>query len=140
MDQGRRTFDPDLDIRPRPPSQGPAEPIVVFQRLLANPFLTVLAWLVAFGLVNQSLHRRNLSLFVTGTVLLLVAFLFLQYHCIDCGATGWLFRSSSHACPAVIAHRERGRSRGRRWPSLKFQLVAWLIIMTAGFVLGSVAI
>lgn len=140
MYPGRRTYDPDLDIQPRPPSLGPTEPVEAFQRLVANPFLTFFAWLVAFGLVVQSLHRLNLALFVAGLALLFLAFLLLQFHCLDCGATGWLLRASAHACPAVIARRQIGRSRRSRVPGLKWQLVAWFIVTLAGFVLGMMAV
>ena len=99
MYPGRRTYDPDLDIQPRPPSLGPTEPVEAFQRLVANPFLTFFAWLVAFGLVVQSLHRLNLALFVAGLALLFLAFLLLQFHCLDCGATGWLLRASAACLP-----------------------------------------
>ena len=140
MEPGRTTFDPDLDLQPRQPARDSIEPIEGYQRLVANPFLAVLAWLVAFGLVSESMKRQNLALFMTGIILLFVAFFFLQFHCLDCGATGWLLRSWAHACPAVVARRQSRMVRRFHGPGLKTQLAAWFIVMMAAFVLGMVAL
>jgi hypothetical protein len=140
VEPGRTTFDPDLDLQPRPLVPDSMEPVDRYQRLVANPFLAALAWLVAFRLINESLNRQNLALFMTSIVLLLVAFFFLQFHCLDCGATGWLLRSWVHACPAVIARRRSRAVRRIHGPGIKLQLVAWFIIGMAAYVLGMVAL
>jgi hypothetical protein len=140
VEPGRPTFDPDLDTQPWRPLRDSVAPIDEYQRLVANPFLAALAWLVAFGLIMESMKRQNLALLMAGVVLLFVAFFFLQFHCLDCGATGWLLRSWAHACPEVIARRQNRLVRRFRGPGLKLQLVAWYIIMTAALVLGTVAI
>jgi hypothetical protein len=134
------TYDPDLDLQPRPPAQELLEPLERYQRLVANPFLAVLVWLVAFELVNESMTRQNLALFMIGIILLFVAFFFLQFHCLDCGVTGWLLRSWAHACPGVVARRQHRRVQRFRGPGLKFQLVIWFILMTTALVLGMVAL
>jgi hypothetical protein len=140
VEPGRSTFDPDLDRQPGQPARDSIHPIDGCQRLVANPFLAVLAWLVSFGLVNESMKRQELALFMTGIVVLFVAFFFLQFHCLDCGVTGWLLRSWAHACPPVVARRQSQMVRRFHGPGLKTQLAAWFIIMTAAFVLGMVAL
>ncbi len=140
MEPGRGTFDRDLDVQVRRPDPGSIVPVEGAQRLVANPFLAVLAWIVVFGLLRESLKRQNLALFMTAIILLFVAFLFLQFHCLDCGTTGWLLRSRAHACPAVVARRQSQAVRRFRGPGLKLQLVAWCVFMTAAFILGMVAL
>ena len=56
MEPGRSTFDPDLDLQAPRPIVDSIEPVEERQRLVANPFLAVLAWLVAFG-VAQRVHE-----------------------------------------------------------------------------------
>jgi hypothetical protein len=68
-------------------------------------------------------------MFEVGFGLLALECLLVQYHCRDCGATGFLVRYRRHTCPAVLArwhHRERPRFRG---PGVRAQLVAWLILL-----------
>ena len=140
MEPGRGTFDHDLDSQLRRPVPDSIEPIDEYQRLVANPFLTVLAWLVVLGLVRESVNRQNVAMFMTGIIIFFVAFFLLQYHCLDCGATGWLLRSWAHACPAVVDRRRSGLVRRFRGPGLRLQLAAWFIIMMAALVLGAVAL
>jgi hypothetical protein len=105
---------------------------------VANPFLAVLAWVVAFGLLSESVRIPNLAGFMTAVTLLFVAFFLLQFHCLDCGATGWLLRSWAHACPAVVARSQSQRVSPFRRPGLGPQLFAWFIVITAAFILGVV--
>jgi len=140
VEPGRATFDPDLDLQPRRPSPDPSVPVDEYQRLVANPFLAVLCWLAMFGLLREAVRRQNLALFMTGISFSFVAFFFLQFHCLDCGATGWMLRSWAHACPAVVVRRQSSFVRRIRGPGLKLQLVAWFIFLTAVFVLGMVAL
>ena len=138
MESGRTTFDPDLDVRPPRPVRDSIEPIDGYQRLVANPFLAVLGWLVAFGVLIESVKRENLPLFMTAIILFFVGFFFLQFHCLDCGATGLLLRSWAHACPAVVERRKCQRARRFRGPGVKLQLVAWFIFLMAAFIFGMV--
>jgi hypothetical protein len=140
VEPGQGTFDRELDTQVRRPVSDSLEPIDGYQRLVANPFLAVLAWLAAFALVSESMKRQNLALLMTGVILLFVAFFFLQFHCLDCGMTGWLLRSWAHACPAVIARRQSRFVRRFHGPGLKLQLVAWFILLMAVFVLGMVTL
>ena len=140
MEQGQGTFDRELDLQPLRSMPEPIEPIGDRQRLVANPLLGVLFWIVAFMMLRESVRRHDLNLFVWGLLFVLVGAVFMQFHCLDCGKTGWLLRSRSHTCPAVIARRESKWVRPFRLPGLKVQLVVWFILMMAALVLGIVAI
>ena len=140
VEQGRGTFDRELDLQPRRPRPAPIEPIADCQRLVANPLLGVLFWIVAFMMLRESVRRHDLTLFVWTLLFVLVGIIFLQFHCLDCGKTGWLLRSRLHSCPAVIARRESKWMRRFRGPGLKVQLVVWFIVIMAALVLGMVAI
>ena len=100
----------------------------------------VLSWVAAIGLVRASVEQKNLALLMTAVILFFIAFFFLQFHCLDCGATGWLLRSWAHACPAVVARRRSQAVRRFRGPGLKLQLAAWFIFLTAAFILGAVGL
>ncbi len=62
----------------------------------------------------------------------------LQYHCLDCGATGRLFRWKWHACPSVRARQQTGRPRRFRGPNPVLQTVLWVYILMGLAILGSV--
>jgi hypothetical protein len=136
----RTTFDRDLDPQPRQEPADQGEPIEQYQRLVANPFLTVLAWLIVFVMLREGVRRQNAGLFMTGIALIFVAFFLLQFHCLDCGATGWLLRSWAHACPAVDARRQNKVVRRWHGPGLKTQLAMWLVVIFAAHVLGMIAL
>ena len=139
MEPGQGTFDREIDLQPRRPVTDLLEPVEAYQRLVANPFLAVLAWLIVYGMVREGDRRQNLALFLTGMVLLFVAFFLLQFHCLDCGATGWLLRSWAHGCPAVVTRRQSKSVRQFQGPGLKTQLAAWFVFLLAALVLGMVA-
>ena len=106
---GRDTFDADLDRAPRPP-EVLYEPIDEYQRLVANPFLTLFGWLAAVGMVREAVLRRNWSLFLTSILVFLLSIFVLQFHCLDCGSTGWLRRVSA---PRVPRRRRASRRRSQ---------------------------
>jgi hypothetical protein len=139
VDAGRGTFDPDLDLEHRRPDAA-IEPIVQYQRLVANPFLAALGWLAAFGLIREALRRTNLPLFFTSIALFFLSFLLLQFHCLDCGATRWLPGYQRHACPAVVARQANAARRRFRGPRLRTQLVLWFVLVAVVFVLGMLVI
>ena len=97
------TYDRDFDRRPqRPPGLSDfEEPFEAHQRLIANPFLAILSWVAAIALIRTSLRHHSLALFLVAGGLFIVAFFLLQFHCLDCGKTGWLLRSRMHACPPL---------------------------------------
>ena len=138
-DSGHSVFDPDLDVsRPRR-VRIEVEPIEEYQRLLANPFLAVLCWVVVFFVVRQALRLDSFALFLVGLVLLSCSILMVQYHCLDCGATGWLIRCRRHACPDVVRAQNNPGTWRRRGPRVETQIVVWLYGLVAVAVLLVVA-
>jgi hypothetical protein len=114
--------------------QSPRESFETYQRFIANPLLTVLDGLLAFLLIRAGLQTRNLALFLTGIGLLFLAIPLLQFHCLDCGATGWLLRYRRHACPPVVVRWQSRESLRFRGPGVLAQLLAWLGVLAAGII------
>jgi hypothetical protein len=131
-------FDPDLDVRQGTRVHCEVESVGEFQRLLANPLLAVLCWVADVFVIRQSLRLESFPLFLAGLGFLLAPILLVQYHCLDCGATGLLFRSRSHACPAVVARLENPGAWRRRGLRLKTQLIVWFYGLTAASLLVAV--
>jgi hypothetical protein len=109
-----------------------------YQRLVANPFLALvglIAWVAAF---RWALNRRSLG--AVGPVVfgLVAVFALLQYHCLDCGATGSLFRWKSHACDRVRARQEADQVRRFRGPNPVLQTVLWGYLLAGVAILGIV--
>ncbi len=124
------TYDREIDLHP-PGVPGPAEPIDPYRRLVANPLLAVAGLVAAIVLIRISLEHRILPLFLASLGLLFGAPFFAQFHCLDCGSTGWLVRAGRHACPALVA-RWRERRTGRwRLPGLKTQMILWLHVLAS---------
>jgi hypothetical protein len=128
--------DPDLDpprgLRtglPRTPPF-PQE----FQRLIANPFLALFWLVLLFTILRQALSVKSLPLVAITILGLVVAGYLLQFHCLDCGATGRLFKWKEHACPSVVARQQAGRVRRFRGPNPYLQTILW------GYLLGALAI
>jgi hypothetical protein len=133
---GPDVFDPDLDPPPRRTANPDRESIVEFQRLVVNPFLAVLVFIVIVAVFRTSLAKRTSSLFEIGVVLFVIDVFLIQYHCLDCGATGWLLRFRRHACGAVQARWQRGERRRFRGPGVRIQLAVWLVFLAAVTMLG----
>jgi hypothetical protein len=136
------THDPELDP-PRHRPAGPRRPPFLpqeYQRLVANPFLALLGLIIWFAVFWEALESRNLPL--TGLALLAlcgVGYL-LQYHCLDCGTTGLLFRWKSHACERVLVRQQTGRARRFRGPNPTFQTVLWVYLMIGVAILIAVVL
>ena len=93
------------DARPA----GPTEPIDRYRRLVVNPLLAVAGFVGAVLILRAALRSRNLTAFLTAVGLLGVSLLFTQIHCLDCGATTWLFAAKRHACEPALARWREGR-------------------------------
>src|SRR6266446_6722744 len=119
-------FDPTGPMRPLPPLLVPQE----HQRLVTNPFLAVLALLIAIYSGQQSADLWKLLTIVA----LIAPVCLLQYHCRDCGHTAWLFFWKEHACEAVVARQRAGQVRRLRGPKPTTQLILWI------YLLGSIAL
>jgi hypothetical protein len=136
-----RPRDSEVDPQPKRALSGTSEPVEAeCQRLVANPFLALLLLICAYESFRKSLGQKNLALFIIGICLSLVAILVVQYHCLDCGKTGWFWRASGHACTAVIARRQNWGERRFRGPGLKLQLAGWFVLLFGALVLGLVTL
>jgi hypothetical protein len=133
---GPDLFDRELDPQPQRRVGPDRDTVVPFQRLLVNPFLAVAVFVLVVALWREGVTRRSPALFQLGVGLLLVDVFLVQYHCLDCGATGWLLRYRRHACPTVLSRWQRGESRRFRGPGVRLQLVAWVTLVAAVFVLA----
>ena len=133
---GPDVFDPDLDPHPQRSGGPRSDSIAPYQRLIVNPFLAVLLFVIVLAIVRTALRTRALGLFQLGVGLVLVDLFLVQYHCLDCGATGWLLRYRRHACPTVLTRWQRGEQRRFRGPSVRIQLVGWLVLLGSAFVMG----
>jgi hypothetical protein len=132
-------FDRDVDSNPGRPPRRPVESLLEHQRIVVNPFLAVLGWVAVFGIIRRSIQIKSMPLFLAGDGLLLAACLLLQFHCLDCGATGWLLRYKKHACSAVVMRAQNLVTRRFRAPGVKAQLVAWCVFTGSALVVGVVA-
>jgi hypothetical protein len=124
------TYDRDLDLHPHGVSS-PADSIDPYRRLVANPLLAVACFVAAIFLIRVSLENRILPLFLGSLGLLFAACFFVQYHCLDCGSTGWLVRAGRHACPPLVARWREGRMGRWRFPGLKTQVILWLHLLAS---------
>jgi hypothetical protein len=124
------TYDRDLDLHGHT-APAPREPIDPYRRLLGNPLLAVGALVLAVALIRMSLDHRHLLLFLAATGLLFGAVFFAQFHCLDCGKTGWAVTARRHACPAVVARWREGRNSRWRVPSLRTQMIVWVYVLAS---------
>ncbi len=121
-------YDPDIDSQQRPPVE-PFWSLTDCQRLIATPALALLVCLAAYLAIRHALIVRHLGLFVSGLILFVVPLPLGQYHCLDCGATGWALRAARHACPAVVARQHHPDSRWLRIPRLRTQFKLWMVVV-----------
>jgi hypothetical protein len=133
------THDPELDpprsvVAPRTP--GPF--LQEFQRLVTNPFLCLLGLTITFALARETVRHDSLPLALFALFALVGSFYLLQYHCLDCGATGPLVYWRSHACPPVLARQHAGRVRRYRGPNPAQQMLLWLYFLAAAAILAAV--
>jgi hypothetical protein len=126
-------FDPDLDPPQRRLSQPSSESIESQLRLIVNPFLAVLGWVIVLVILRLALQIHSSNLFLTGLGLSLVPLFLFQYHCLDCGATGWVQSSWRHCCPAVAARTQNSIVRRSPRLSVKNQMIAWIYLLVVAF-------
>ena len=89
---------------------------------------------MAIALIYHALCTRNVGLFLAALGLLLLGFLLFQYHCLDCGSTGWYLHAKGHACGPVVDRCAR-RGPAARGLSARTQRLIWVYILVAA-VLG----
>ena len=107
----------------------PGDPFDRYRRLVANPMLAVLAALLALLLIGAAGRRGEFIGLVLGAAGLFLSLFFIQFHCLDCGATGWARHQHRHACPHAVARWHSGRRGWLVLPSLGFQLALWAILL-----------
>ena len=117
--------------RPERAPSGPTEPIDRYRRLVVNPLLAVASCVGAILLLRASLRSRNLAAFLTAARPAGVSLLFTQFHCLDCGATTWLFSARRHACEPALARWREGRLGPLAVARRKTQLVLWLYVLAS---------
>lgn len=129
-EQSSSTYDREVDAGPRevPVFREPVDPC---RRFVANPLLAVAVCVLAIVLLRYSVERRILLLFLVGSALLPGAVFFSQFHCLDCGATGWLLAARRHICPPLVVRWRQGPRSRWRFPSLKAQMIIWLYLLVS---------
>lgn len=127
---GRPILDPDFSSS-LPPRRRLPPPIIPqeYQRLVANPFLAVLYLIASMAAIRFVVLVKNLFLFLAVVASLGLSFLLFQYHCLDCGRTGWLFRWRRHACERVVERQSTGRVRRFRGPTPILQTILWVYLL-----------
>jgi hypothetical protein len=129
----RRRRDLDLDSSAYPSAIPLDAPPEAYLRVAANPFLALFAVLFALAASDGLWSSQpfdgdtRMALVVAVWLSLLVAFPWLvQFHCLDCGATGRLKRWRGHLCPRVAERRLLRKPRRVRGPTPSIQIVIWL--------------
>lgn len=105
-----------------------------YLRLVANPFLGFVYLTAWLGVMYKTVAEGFAGPLTPMLLAILIAALwliphFMQYHCLDCGATGKLLRWKKHLCHRPMQRREAGRPRAFRGPSPPLQIVLWLWTM-----------
>ena len=125
-------YDPQLDtshgLTMSRPAVLPIEAIGWHQRLVVNPLVAILCSLAGVALIQHALRTRNVVLFCTAVGVLFLSLLLIQFHCRDCGTTGWYLHASRHACAAVVA-RWRQNVLARSGLRARTQLLIWSYVM-----------
>ena len=133
-------FDLDHDTQHSLPRGLGTNAISAYQRVIVNPLLAILGWLLAIVLIRYSTSSHNLALYLTAILWLFVPFVLVQFHCLDCRATGWLLRVRRHACPSVVARWVSKESLRGRWPTITVQIHCWIYALFAVTVLGFIGL
>jgi hypothetical protein len=127
---GDREFGPLRGPRAeRLPSSLP--PMHPYQRLVANPFLAVLGVVLWIFAITTAYETAQLWLFLMAFFSCVMFPLLFQYHCLDCGKTGLVHRSSQHRCPHVLARYLARRPRRFRGPTAIAQTKIWIVFFVA---------
>jgi hypothetical protein len=136
-----RPHDPEIDRPVAPRRLWSDEPFhLENQRLVANPFLALAAFCVWLKGAVWALEARHLGAF-TGLLLLLGGVVWLlQFHCLDCGTTGVLFRWKGHACERALRRQTERRPIRFRTPNPVAQLVLWAYAVTVAAILAALVL
>jgi hypothetical protein len=135
VESSRGAIDRGVEEGRSSPPRIPLDFLADHQRIVVNPFLGVLAWVGTVVLIEVGVRRRSLALFLAGVGLLIVGFVLHQFHCLDCGATGWLYHYRRHACPSVVARYENREARRFRIPNVPTQVTIWIYVLAGALFL-----
>ena len=126
--------DSAFDLLPSNPNQSARDGLGIeaYQRLIANPFLGVLALGGSWLAFRAAIEARQLDLEVLAASTVFVSRWLLQFHCLDCGSTGWLKRWRDHECHAVRGRLASHRPRRIRGPKPSTQTVLWFVGLLLG--------
>jgi hypothetical protein len=136
QDGGPSLFDRDLD----PPQRRPVvlrDEIRLHQRVIVNPLLAVVFWLADAFLLRMAYSLRDLAAFLGYLAVLILPFFVIQFHCLDCGTTGWYSRVHNHACSAVVARRA-GRLARPWFPAPDVQFRVWFGVVVLAILLYAI--
>jgi hypothetical protein len=122
-------FDAPRALAPRP--RGPVLMPQETQRLLANPFLGIALAFFGTAMLASGYGGRSPVLLCLALLLVFSSLVFLHYHCLDCGKTGFLFRWRSHECERVLLRRLAGSVRRWRGPTPVVQTILWAYALFA---------
>src|SRR5262245_26919311 len=123
-------FDRELDIPVRPQPRLSIDDLYGHQRLIVNPCLSVLGWILAIALLRNGIAGKHLGVCLFAILWIFVPALLIQYHCLDCGATGSYFRAKRHCCPGVVERYFTALGKRSFVPSVKAQLLIWLYVIS----------
>jgi hypothetical protein len=94
-------------------------------------FLVAVGVAIAFG--REYRFDRALQITALG---ILVALPLLQFHCLDCGKTGWFYHGRRHLCPRIIERWQTPfSSASHHFPMPGTQLFLWFLALSLGGVL-----
>jgi len=130
--------DPDFDPSHRTERGPTTETVCFYQHLVVNPFLSLAALLLP-GSAARWLNQVGIK--TPAIWVLVVAAVFaialIQYHCLDCGATGSYLRWTHHLCFRVRERWSEGTPRRFGFPSPTRQLCFWIVLCLAvGMLVG----
>jgi hypothetical protein len=136
---GHSTFDRDLDVPPPARPSPEYDEVRTYYRLVVNPFLAILGWLVAIGVCRFGLEWRRPMVTMAAFGLFVASFLLFQFHCLDCGKTDFLHRRRRHRCEAVWNRWRTGLPNRWRVPGIKLQLLIWFYLIASVSILIATA-
>jgi hypothetical protein len=116
----------------------PIEFVGGHQRVLVNPIVSILCVLAGVALIQFALRTRFLVLFAAGLLVMALGFFLIQYHCLDCGGSGWYQYASRHACEPVLA-RWREKVETHTLLRARTQLSIWIYVLVFGILIYLVA-
>jgi hypothetical protein len=125
-------FDPDLDLPRLPTPAVSQQDVSRAQRVVVNPMLAILGGVVGFVLIQFALRRGAQGLFWLSLLVFIISIHAIQFHCLDCGTTGWIGAARDHACPDVLRRcLDRRRAGLRLGVRAQIRLWAWFLGLVA---------